>query len=146
MQYNANGGPITEEGHWHFNWKRVHRHSALSNDTALVSAPSDPLLEVHLNILTKSFGEQHPPNIFKTDVESISAPSPALQIVDIYNPLAQFLTEQRLLSRFQHFARLIFWKVHQSDSARGDEAPADPRCVTYGTNFQVLITQRLQPS
>ena len=142
LQYNVNGRRITEEGHWHFNLKRVHRHSALNNDTALVSAPSDPLLSA----LTKSFGEQHPPNIFETDVGSISAPSPALQIVDIYSLLAQFLADQRLLSRFQHFARLIFWKVHQSDSARGDEAPAAPCCVTYGTNFQVLITQRLQPS
>ena len=44
LQYNANGRPITEEGHKHFNLKRVHRHSVLSNDTALVSAPSDPLL------------------------------------------------------------------------------------------------------
>ena len=112
LQYNANGRPITEEGHKHFNLKRVHRHSALNNDTALVSAPSDPLLSallsLSLTILTKSFGEQHPPNIFKTDVGSISAPSPALQIVDIYSLLAQFLADQRLLSRFQHFARLIF--------------------------------------
>ena len=103
LQYNANGRPITEEGHKHFNLKRVHRHSVLSNDTALVSAPSDPLLSA----LTKSFGEQHPPNIFKTDVESISAPSnPPTNCT--YSPLAQFLADQRLLSRFQHFARLIF--------------------------------------